>query len=67
MRINISDIPEKKAFDDYPDDTEFVMQDSEPRYILEPFEIIPPNDPRYVEALTLKEARKQAGLTAPTS
>ena len=41
MKIIIHDIPENMDFSDYPDDTEFVIQDSEPRYILEPFEIIP--------------------------
>lgn len=65
MRINISDIPENKSYMDYPDNTEFVMQDSKPRYILDPFEIIPPHDPRYNNALTLEEAKKKAGLTAP--
>ena len=56
MKINIQDIPENMDFSDYPDDTEFIIQDSVPHYILEPFEIIPPNDPRYENALTVEQA-----------
>lgn len=65
MRVNISDIPNDKSFSDYPDDTEFILTESKPHYLLDPFEIIPPDDPRYKDALTLGEAKKQAGLTAP--
>ncbi|MBE6826380.1 MAG: hypothetical protein E7511_05805 [Ruminococcus sp.] len=53
--INISDIPENKKIDEYPDETEFVMQDRFPRYQLDPFEIILPNDPRYASALSREE------------
>lgn len=59
MRINISDIPDTKSFDDYPKDTEFVFTEKFPRYILEPFEVIPPDDPRYEKALTREEFEKQ--------
>ena len=62
MKINIHDIPENMDFSDYPEDTEFIIQDSEPRYILEPFEIISPNDSRYDNALTLEQAKQQIGL-----
>lgn len=60
--VDFSKIENDKPLDDYPDDTVFVMKDSEPRYIMEPFEIIPPFDPRYKDALTLEEAKKQAGI-----
>ena len=62
MKIYIQDIPENMDFSDYPDDTEFIIQDSVPHYILEPFEIIPPNDPRYENALTVEQAKQQIGL-----
>lgn len=63
--VDFSKIKNDKPIDKYPEDTFFVMKDSKPRFIAEPFEIIPPNDPRYDEALTLEEAKKQAGITAP--
>lgn len=59
MEINISDMPEGKSFEDYPDDTIFVHKDITPRYILRPFEIIPPEDTRYQTALTREEIEKQ--------
>ena len=65
MIIDYSKIENDKPFEEYPEDTVFVMRDSKPRYILDPFEIIPPDDPRYKDALTLEEAKEQAGLTAP--
>lgn len=58
MKINISDIPENKTFNDYPDDTLFVHKESSPRYILEPFEIISVDDPRYKNALTREKISK---------
>lgn len=58
MKINISDIPEDKNFSDYPKDTLFVHSENFPRYILEPFEIIRPSDPRYETALTREEVEK---------
>ena len=65
MIIDYSKIENDKPFEEYPEDTVFVMRDSKPRYILDPFEIIPPHDPRCKDALTLEEAKEQAGLTAP--
>lgn len=55
MIINLSDMPEDKDFSDYPEGTLFSMKGSVARYILEPFEIIPPEDPRYKNALTREE------------
>lgn len=51
-----SKIKNDKQIDEYPDDTVFVMRDSKTRYVIEPFEIIYPGDPRYDEALTYEEA-----------
>lgn len=65
MIVDYSKIKNDKPINEYPNDTIFVMRDSSPRYILDPFEIIPPHDPRYNNALTLEEAKKKAGLTAP--
>lgn len=58
MRILISDIPEGKTFSDYPEGTEFVFEEAFPRYILEPYERIYPNDPRYESALTREEVEE---------
>ena len=66
MIIDYSKIENDKPFEEYPEDTVFVMRDSKPRYILDPFEIIPPHDPRYKDALSLEEAKQQAVLSAPT-
>ncbi len=52
MDVNISEIPETKTFSDYPKGTLFVLKERFPRYILDPFEIIHPDDPRYDTALT---------------
>lgn len=35
-----------------------------PRYLLEPFEVIRPSDPRYASALTHEEAMKMADESA---
>lgn len=58
MKIDISTIPENKIFDDYPKGTTFVHKEHPPRYILEPFEIISPKDPRYETALTRGQVEK---------
>lgn len=58
MIKNISDIPNDKDFLDYSEDTEFVLEEKFPRYILNPFEIIMPNDPRYKTALTREQIDK---------
>ena len=62
IKINIRDIPDNMDFSDYPDDTEFIIQDTEPHYILEPFGVIPPNDPGYENALTLEQAKQKISL-----
>nr|WP_316613924.1 hypothetical protein [uncultured Ruminococcus sp.] len=59
MRVNICDIPKDKKFSDYPDDTTFVLTESFPHYILDPFETIYPDDPRYESALTYEEVKKK--------
>lgn len=33
MKINISDIPKDKSFEDYPDNTEFVLDDRRNRIV----------------------------------
>ena len=63
--VDYSKIENDKPIDEYPDDTVFFMRDSKPHYLLDPFEIIPPHDPRYKNALTLEEAKKQIESTAP--
>ncbi len=55
MKINVSEIPEDKDFSDYPEDTEFELAETFPRYLLNPFEIIGPSDPRYEKALTREQ------------
>nr|DAX14072.1 MAG TPA: hypothetical protein [Bacteriophage sp.] len=64
MKVDISDIPEYKTFDDYPKGTVFVHKEHFPRYILNPFEIIRPEDQRYETALTREQVEK---LIANTS
>ncbi len=63
MKVSIADIPDNKSFSDYSKDTEFVLQENFPRYILEPFEIILHDDPRYESALTREEVNKLMGKT----
>lgn len=56
MEVNISDIPEDKTFDDYPEDTIFVHKENFPRYDPQTFEVIKgPEDPRYETALTREQ------------
>lgn len=57
MKVNITDIPEDKTFTDYPSNTEFVHQECFLRYVLHPFEIIFPSDPRYETAMTKTELK----------
>ena len=56
--VDYSKIENDKPIDEYPDDTVFVMRDSKPRYVTEPFEMIYPDDPRYNEALTYEDVLK---------
>lgn len=58
MTIDLSDVPENEALSSYPEDTLFSMKDSVARYILDPFEIIPPEDSRYKNALTREEVER---------
>lgn len=58
MKVNISDIPSGKSHKDYPKGTIFVFEEHFPRYILNPFEIIRPEDPRYETALTREQIEK---------
>lgn len=55
MIESISDMPENKEFSDYSEGTEFVLEEKYPRYILNPFEIVMPSDPRYKTALTREQ------------
>lgn len=56
---DISTIPEDRSFDDYPENERFRLHDEFPRYIIDPFEVIFPSDPRYEKALTREELNKQ--------
>lgn len=58
MTINLSDVPEDGTLFDYPEDTLFSMKDSVARYILDPFETIPPEDSRYKNALTREKVER---------
>ncbi|WP_294448173.1 MULTISPECIES: hypothetical protein [Ruminococcus] len=58
MKINISDIPKGKSHKDYPKGTIFVFKEHFPRYILDPFERVFPDDPRYKTALTGEQLEK---------
>lgn len=50
--VNMSEL---ESINDYPDNTKFVLDDVSPRYVLEPFEIILPSDPRYKDAFTREQ------------
>lgn len=58
MKIKLSEIPEEKSLDDYPDDTIIVFDEKFPRYILDPFRIVFPGDKDYDTALTREEVMK---------
>lgn len=58
MIIRLSEIPDNKSLADFPPDTEFSVVDTETRFILEPFERVFPDDPRYETALTYKDIDK---------
>ncbi len=55
MVIKIHEMPESKTFDDYPEDTLFVHEEYFARFILEPFEVVLSDDPRYDSALTREQ------------
>ena len=54
--VKISEM--NKHVSEYPKDTIFIWDEPRPRYILDPFEIIRPDDPRYDSALTREEVNK---------
>lgn len=63
MEIRYTDIPNSKTVDDYSDDTEFILDDREPRYdkkALEEKRIIKiwPNEKGYDNALSREEAMR---------
>lgn len=47
MEISFSDIPADADFNNYPDDTVFILDDRPAKWDLETWERILPNDPRY--------------------
>lgn len=47
MKIKIGDIPEDKTFDDYPEDTIFVLDDRPRKYDEKTGKFVKPGDPRY--------------------
>lgn len=58
MKVNISDIPKGKSHKDYPKGKIFVLEENFPRYILDPFERVFSDDPRYETALTREQVEK---------
>ncbi len=59
MKIFIHDIPERKAIDNYPDDTEFVLDDRPVKYHPETLKHIYSWDSEYDIAITKEEALKR--------
>lgn len=55
MKVKIHEMAESKTFDDYPEDTLFVHEEHFARFILEPFEVVLSDDPRYDSALTREQ------------
>ena len=61
MIIDIGDIPEDKDFDDYPEDTVFVLSEGKTRYDKREFienmnlVVVEPGKPGYDSALTKEE------------
>ena len=47
MKIRISEIPQDKTFNDYPENTEFVLDDRMPIWDLENMRRVYPNDDGY--------------------
>lgn len=62
MKVSISDIPENKNISDYPNNTEFILEENFPRYIIEPYERIYPDDPRYETALTREQVLEKLNI-----
>lgn len=53
--IDSVNISEMEDINDCTDDTEIILDDVIPRYILDPFEIVLPNDYRYKNAFTREQ------------
>ena len=47
MKVKISEIPENKTFDDYPEDTIFVLDDRPRKYNEVTGKFVKPSDPDY--------------------
>ncbi len=60
MKIKMSEMPEDKKFEDYPEDTIFILDEQFPRYFLDPFRIVFPGDKDYDTALTREEVMELA-------
>lgn len=58
--MDISDIPENKTVDDYPEDETFELVENFPRYLLDPFEVVFYGNPRYKNALTKEKVKRIA-------
>ena len=55
--IDFREICEKNLnIKDFPDDTEIVVREKHPKYILEPFHVVYEGDPEYDKGITLSEA-----------
>ncbi len=56
-RIDFRVICEKNLnIKDFPNDTEIVVREKHPKYILEPFRVVYEGDPEYQKAISLNEA-----------
>lgn len=56
--IKLSELPEDISLGNIPDDEEIVLDEQFPRYLLDPFEIVSPDDPRYRSAYTREQLNK---------
>ncbi len=55
MKICYKDIPSNKTIDDYPDDTEFVLDDRPVKYDPKTLKRVYPDQPGYKEAKSKEE------------
>ena len=56
--IKLSELPEDVSLDDIPDDEEIVLDEQFPRYLLDPFEVVSPDDSRYSSAYTREQLNR---------
>lgn len=49
MRVKFSDMPDEKSFEDYPDGTEFALDDRPRKYNESTGKFVKPGDPGYDE------------------